>query len=29
MPLLVWLYLVMSGLVFVTISPLTAAHLHL
>src|ERR1700722_5961478 len=25
MPLLVWLYLVMSGLVFVTISPLTAA----
>jgi cytochrome c oxidase subunit 1 len=29
MPLLVWLYLVMSGLVFVTISPLTAAQIML
>ena len=29
MPLLVWLYLVMSGLVFVTISPLTAAQVML
>src|ERR1700689_5216671 len=29
MPLLVWLYLVMAGLVFVTISPLTAAQIML
>jgi cytochrome c oxidase subunit 1 len=29
MPLLVWLYTVMSGLVFVTISPLTAAQIML
>src|SRR5579872_4483313 len=29
MPLLVWLYLVTSGLVFVTISPLTAAQIML
>ena len=29
MPLLVWLYLVQSGLVFVTISPLTAAQIML
>jgi cytochrome c oxidase subunit 1 len=29
MPLLAWLYLVMSGLVFVTISPLTAAQIML
>jgi cytochrome c oxidase subunit I len=29
MPLLPWLYLVMSGLVFVTISPLTAAQIML
>ena len=29
MPLLVWLYLVMSSLVFVTISPLTAAQIML
>ncbi|HUH62650.1 MAG TPA: cytochrome c oxidase subunit I [Terracidiphilus sp.] len=29
MPLLVWLYLVMGGLVFVTISPLTAAQIML
>ena len=29
MPLLVWLYLTMSGLVFVTISPLTAAQVML
>ena len=29
MPLLVWLYLVMCGLVFVTISPLTAAQIML
>jgi cytochrome c oxidase subunit 1 len=29
MPLLVWLYLVVSGLVFVTISPLTAAQIML
>jgi cytochrome c oxidase subunit 1 len=29
LPLLVWLYLVMSGLVFVTVSPLTAAQIML
>ena len=29
MPLLVWLYLVVSGMVFVTISPLTAAQIML
>jgi len=29
MPLLVWIYLVMGGLVFVTISPLTAAQIML
>jgi cytochrome c oxidase subunit I len=29
MPLLVWLYIVMSGLAFVTISPLTAAQIML
>src|ERR1700723_2235980 len=29
MPLLVWLYLVMSGLVFVAVSPLTAAQIML
>ena len=29
MPLLVWLYLVMNGLVFVTVSPLTAAQIML
>jgi cytochrome c oxidase subunit 1 len=29
MPLLVWLYLVMAGLVFVTVSPLTAAQIML
>jgi len=29
MPLLAWIYLVMSGLVFVTISPLTAAQIML
>jgi cytochrome c oxidase subunit 1 len=29
MPLLVWLYLVMSSLVFVTVSPLTAAQIML
>jgi cytochrome c oxidase subunit 1 len=29
MPLLVWLYLTMSGLVFVTVSPLTAAQIML
>ncbi|MEO6802927.1 MAG: cytochrome c oxidase subunit I [Granulicella sp.] len=29
MPLLVWLYLVMSGMIFVTISPLTASQIML
>ena len=29
MPLLVWLYLVMAGLVFVAVSPLTAAQIML